>query len=51
MEHIIVTDLGNSFFRLRAEEGYRLWAKILNRFVSEAVVKEDKFKNFKAIAI
>lgn len=49
MENIRVTDLGNGFFRLVAEEGFRLYALNLGRFVSEAVVKEESFKNFKAV--
>ena len=49
MGNIIITDLGNGFSRLVAERGFRLFAKNLGRFVSEAVVKESNFKNFVAV--
>ena len=49
MEHIIVTDLGNGFFRLKAERGWRLFAINLNRCVSSATVKEENLNNFRAI--
>lgn len=48
MDHIIVTDLENGFFRLVAEEGFVLFAKNLNRVVSEAVVTRENFSNFEA---
>ena len=48
MEHIIVTDLDNGYFQLVAEEGYELFAKNLNRVVSEAVVHRENFDNFEA---
>ena len=41
--------MGNGFFRLKAERGWRLFAINLNRCVSSATVKEENFKNFKAI--
>lgn len=49
MEHIIINDLGNGFFRLKAERGFRLYALNLGRVTSEAVVNEKNLKNFKAI--
>ena len=49
MKNIIVTDLHNGFFDLRAEEGYQLVSLLVERVVSEAVVKQSQFKDFKAV--
>lgn len=42
MEHIIVKELENGYKLLKAEEGYRLYNTITQRFYSEAVVQETK---------
>lgn len=48
MEHIIIKDLNNGYFRLRPEKGYKLFSLDMNGYVSEAVVKEEKFNRFRA---
>lgn len=50
MEHIIVKELEGGYVRLKAERGYRLFSLALDRFVSEAVVKEKDTTLFKAVA-
>ena len=49
MENIIIKDLQNGYYRLKPAKGYRLLNTALNAFVSEAVVKEENFRNFKAV--
>ena len=49
MEHIIVKELPDGYVNLTAEKGYKLFSIQLQRVVSEAVVKPDQIKNFKAI--
>lgn len=46
--HIIVTDLYNGYVHLVAENSYQLVLTLLNRVVSEAVVKPERVKDFKA---
>lgn len=48
-ENIIYKDLENGYFQLKAKKGFILYSIRLNRAVSEAVVKEEEFKNFKAV--
>ena len=39
MEHIIVTDLQNGYFKLVPEEGYRMYNRYNHEYYSEAVTK------------
>lgn len=51
MEHIIVTHLDDDYVLLTPEKGYALVNIITSRKYSEAEVKEEEMKNFKAEAI
>lgn len=49
MEHIKITKLADGYVRLSPKRGWKLYAISLDRTVSEAVVKEENAKNFKAV--
>lgn len=49
MEHIKITKLADGYVRLAPKRGWRLYSVRLDRVVSEAVVKEENIKDFKAI--
>ena len=51
MEHIIITHVQGSYFRLAPAAGYLLYNIPSGRFVSEAVVKEKQFGQFRAESI
>ena len=49
--HIIISQLPSGYFRLTAEEGYRLYNPVLERYFSEAVVSEESIKDFIAVPV
>ena len=49
MNPIIIIDLGNGYIQLKAERGYKLYSLRLGREVSEAIVKPEQEKEFKAV--
>ena len=49
MEHIKVTKLADGYVRLTAKRGYKLYSIRLDRTISEAVIKENDCKDFKAV--
>ena len=51
MENIIITPFAENYVRLKAADGYRLFSSRLNRFVSDAVVKENETNQFSAVAV
>ena len=51
MEHIIITPISGDYVRLTPEQGYRLRSISVNRFVSEAVVRQDRTSGFEAVPI
>ena len=42
MEHIIIEELENGYKLLKAEEGYKLYNTVTQKFYSEAIVLEVK---------
>lgn len=51
MEHINVKNLGNGMVRLTPDNGYMLMDDRTKKLYSEAVVKEDDVKHFRAVKI
>lgn len=51
MDNIIITPFADNYVRLKAADGYRLFSSKLNRFVSDAVVKENEIHQFSAVAV
>ena len=49
MEHIKITKLDDGYVRLAPKRGWKLYSVRLDRVVSEAVVKEENIKDFKAV--
>lgn len=43
MEHIIVTDIGNGYKRMRPAIGYTLYNKMTRMYYSEAVTKTTRY--------
>ena len=51
MENIIITPFIDDYVRVKAADGYRLYSSRLDRFVSDAVVKETDTNQFSAVAV
>lgn len=49
MEHITIIELGNELFKLIPESGWVLYNKVSRTRHSEAVVKEERIKDFVAV--
>lgn len=51
MEHIVITELQDGYFRLAPETGYQLMNKKSGRLYSEVVTKEQAENDYVAVEI
>lgn len=49
MEHITITPMADDLYKLAPEAGYVLLNKVTRTHHSEAVVKEERIKDFTAV--
>lgn len=51
MEHITIIDIDETYVKLVPDEGYKLYNKQLNVYVSEAVIRRDHLEDYLAKVI